>query len=558
MIMQNLKNMIKKDISTYLSIILLLFSITLKAQDIDKDVIVTKDFVPVIHDADKIDLSPEISDTIKIKPSFSYRIFPIPVKTQFELRPIKPAKLVGIPISELNRYYIKAGIGNHHLPLFEAYANNLRSDKYSVGAALNIEKQEGKIKLENNQKITGANSYIHINTFGKFFLGNFNIENTAGIELTGAHYYGLNPDTVYNSLPGAKDIKHNHGSVYFKGKIYSVTNNTGYEYNASFFEEYTWDRDEYHENYIGLNLENKIKLSLFDLYINGDFDFINNNLSGDTLNKLSFVTIRPYISNTNGEFRYKLGMSLTVENGEGNNTSLFPVASLEYSLAEEVLTTFFTLDGKINKNRYKEILDDNPFINPGSNPYSSKEQLNVVAGFKGNINKSVSYFITGGLQSIKNQYFYAIDSVGIYDNHFKLIYDDLDITSVSGGMFFNINNKLDIELSGSSYRYLTGEEEKAWHMPLWDLKTDIKYNIQEKIFIQSDLNIIGTRYAKSINDETIELKPFASLDVQIDYNFSKLLSAFITIKNLNAARYTLWNQYPYYKTMVIIGGVYKF
>jgi len=535
--------------------------INLDAQPLEREVVVTKDFKPIIQDAQRIEIQPGISDTVRIKPSFSYKIYPIPAKSNFEIKPIKPAKLVGIPVTELYNYYLKAGLGNRHLPLIRLYMNNLRSEDHLIGAAIDINNIEGKMDISDQGRVNASNRYMRITGYGKKFFNMMNLEGDLGYERSKVHYYGLKSDTVFSLLPKAKDIKQNINTLFFHSKLYPTKLNPVYSYSLDFREQYTWDRLDYFENDAKFIFLNKVKVKNLNIHADADARIISNNIQKetDTIVTTSLIRFSPYFSNQNGEFRYKLGMHLTFEAVDKNvNAYLHPLAGIEYSPAGSIITTFFGLDGKYSPNSYKDVLEANPFVKAGSYARSSDNRLKAFAGIKGDITKSLSYQIDGEVKNIKDHPLFVIDTIGELDNYYKIIYGDVDIIQIGASVKYQIKEKLDIFFRGNNYVYDAGTEPHAWHLPKWDLNFSSSYNMQDKVVLKADLNVLGKRYARDLNEQTVELKPFAVFDLQIDYNFSKVLSVFVNIQNLNAAQYDLWYQYPYFKTMVIVGGAYKF
>ena len=536
---------------------------------LDRQVVVTKDFEPIIQNSNKINLQPDISDTVQIKPGFKYRVFPIPAKTTYEVRPIKPAKLVGIPVTELYNYHIIGGVGNHHIPFLEFYANNLRSDQYLVGMSVNLKNIEGNVKLDDGNKVNASNRNLSIMGYGKKFMNKVNVEGDVGVDLNKVYRYGLNMNlNPVPILPNVSFLKFNYQTIFAHGKIYSTSLKQKYTYSLEVNNEYTSDNEKYHENDFSIEMFNKAKLSTFDFHFDTEVNLLNNNLKADSTLDKTILSFSPYLNNRSGDFRYKLGLTFTFEIIDGETkTYVYPKAGLEYSVAGSILTTYFGLEGKLYANSYKDILDKNPFVEPGVSVLSSDNKLKAFAGVKGDISKRLSYYVIGEIMNIGNYVLFvnSPDSLDInnlyfhYDNYFTIQYDDMDIVKIGGGINYNIKKKLELSMDFSKNNYMVSKQDQPWHLPRWNCDMSIVYNLQNKIKLSGNLNVIGTRKALNIRTgEVIELDPFAVLDVKLDYHFSKALSAFIVAKNLNGAEYEIWNQYPYFKTMVIVGISYKF
>ena len=80
----------------------------LNAQEsINKEIVVVKPYEPSLSDANKINVLPDVSDSISIHPSFDYTIEPRKYETGFQVHPINPASLVALPLSKLYKSYLK-------------------------------------------------------------------------------------------------------------------------------------------------------------------------------------------------------------------------------------------------------------------------------------------------------------------------------------------------------------------------------------------------------------------------------------------------------------------
>ena len=138
------------------------------AQDeIKKEIVVVKPYEPSLSDAFKINVLPRVSDSISIRPDFNYSIEPRKFETAFHVRPISPAKLVGAPLKKLYKSYLKIGVGNYLIPLGELRINSLRSKKSQWGLSLRHYSINGKIKLDNDQKVSPGYFENSGNLYGK-------------------------------------------------------------------------------------------------------------------------------------------------------------------------------------------------------------------------------------------------------------------------------------------------------------------------------------------------------------------------------------------------------
>ena len=148
----------------------------------------------------------------------------------------------------------------------------------------------------------------------------------------------------------------------------------------------------------------------------------------------------------------------------------------------------------------------------------------------------------------------------MYNKGIKLISltDNIDLTRAYGEINFIALEKIDFQIKGNYYNYLTELEQKAWHKPAFDVTVSANYNLRDKILISTSIYGMSERYAKPYgeNENLIKLKAFADLNVEIEYRYTKILSFFINFYNISSAKYYEWNQYPVYKFGVIGGFTY--
>ena len=137
----------------YLILVIITFLKSVNGQGIKKEVYVESSYKPEVADADKISNLPIIEDTLSFITQTNYSVLPSHLKTEYALKPIKPATMVGTPLDKLYNSYIKLGIGNYFTPLAEFSIHNLRSKEYSVGAYFFHQSSHSNLSLDNGREI---------------------------------------------------------------------------------------------------------------------------------------------------------------------------------------------------------------------------------------------------------------------------------------------------------------------------------------------------------------------------------------------------------------------
>ncbi len=165
----------------YILILAIIFvgAVNITAQQ--EEVKVVKPYNPTLSGAEKIQLLPDLEDTVDYTmPNFEYTLFPKQYNTGFRVTPIKPARMVKMPLDKLYKSELKAGIGNYLTPLVDLRVNQLRSSKGSFGVGLRHHSMNGKVKLANDVKVDAGFSENDLSIYGKRYSGHNVFEYKAG------------------------------------------------------------------------------------------------------------------------------------------------------------------------------------------------------------------------------------------------------------------------------------------------------------------------------------------------------------------------------------------
>lgn len=124
---------------------LLLGQGTLRAQQVEKRVEVSKAYMPSIESAAKLPLHPDLIDTVVLRPEVDYAVTPVSLRTQLEVRPIRPATLTYWEFDRPLPFYLKAGMGYPLHSVVDFYASTQNSDIGYASGYLNHAGSYGRI-----------------------------------------------------------------------------------------------------------------------------------------------------------------------------------------------------------------------------------------------------------------------------------------------------------------------------------------------------------------------------------------------------------------------------
>lgn len=107
---------------------------------------VTRAYEPTVSEANKLNVKPNLIDTVKLRPEVEYRITPSPIAYGFEVSPIRPASVNIDLYRQPKPLYVKAALGYPFQSVADVYFNTTRKSKGLFGAYLNHYGSWSKIK----------------------------------------------------------------------------------------------------------------------------------------------------------------------------------------------------------------------------------------------------------------------------------------------------------------------------------------------------------------------------------------------------------------------------
>jgi len=545
---------------------MVLFSLHgLNAQELKNNVTIVTPYEPTITDARKINLMPEIKDSNSFQPRFDYAIENNRLNTAFEPREIKAAKMTGEPLNKLQKGFVKLGIGNYTSPLAQVYFNNLRSKQTNYGFFINHHSTNGKIKLNDNNKVFAGYAANEAGIFGNRLWKNHSFSGNTGIEHKRVNYYGYNTD----SFPGLKQnedsIKQNYIAPYARFDIRSNQTdsnklryhfNGGYEY---FSDLYKWDSLHNYEHAIQLKAHFSQKVKELDIHLKTGFEHYEKGKSIDSFSNTIFF-LHPYVGKSTADWKFNIGFNFVSDFYNSNSKPHFyPDINFSFKAVENVMTLYVGLNGFLETNQYGKIARENPFIKSNLNVLPSNHKLNLYGGIRGNLFSTADFNLSAQYSTIENQYFFVNDTIQPLQNQFITLYDDIDLIRLNGEISYQLNNTFNFFYKIVYSEYSLIKLSKPWHLPALTMTGTAKYNLRNKILVGLDIYYIGKRYAfnnLSINKE-MELKPITDINLSMEYRYTKILSFFLQFNNMAAMKYETWYRYPTQRFHILGGFTYS-
>lgn len=525
-----------------------------------KEVKVVKPYEPTISDAYKITHLPKITDTVKTVPEIRYILRTKPLNVGYTVTPIKPAKMVGEPLTKLYNSYVKVGLGTKMLPMLEAYVNNKRSKDYSVGAYYKFLNSIGQATFDNDEKEFAGFSDNNLRFFGKKFIDNSIIQGEMGLVSNTRYFYGYN--THVDTTLGKDNIKQNYLTLNLNAGYKSdYVDSTHINYDFGFNLDYT--KDNFENNELGFKIAgdlNKIfssemvgvKVAIEHYSTNEQIDSSNNTI----------VNINPWVGKFGDKWRVKVGVNIFSDiRGDNSKALYYPIGSVEYDMANHYLIPYGGVDGKLEVNNFEKMCHINPFLVPGTGVQNTDHKIILYGGIRGNFNSTTYYNLKVSYSLVDNMPFFVNDLVNTdsIGNQFGVVYDDVKLLSYFGELSVSPSEELTFHVKVNYRDYEMTNEAKPWHKPAFNLSFTTRYNLRHKIILKGDILAIGKRYVKLDDSGNIgELESAIDVNLGAEYRYSRVLSGFVQLNNLLSDGYYEWNYYPTYGFNVLLGVTYSF
>ncbi|GHS84949.1 hypothetical protein FACS1894201_04090 [Bacteroidia bacterium] len=561
----------KKIIFTFLGVSILFVAV---AQDLNEQVTVVAPYQPKLTDVVyKINRQPQTLDTTFKTGALRYDIISRKVITSFGTENIKPARVAGEPIEKLSPLHARAGYGNYKTPYAELFVGSLRSQKWQGGAHLKHRSSQSTIEPDDddNAPYIYDNSVNQAELFGSlvtdkvqlssmlyFNRNRFSILQDTGYPVSPKRIYsnmGINLNLEDNMLDPTKfrhktqvNINYLNANVNF--------NEIGIEVSTDIGKQYDFG-DHFSETFIGFSGEV--------------------NMHGAVCDSLSFnsntIKLQPYVSVNLKNHRFKIGLKFNTYSNDSRTErymkmQLAPVLDFRFNLVPSVFAVYLGMDGDVNQYTYRYITKSNPFLDyrlSTTFDYKPDLQRQYYAGISTAVSKRLNLKLQSTFVTYQNLcYFYGTTGLSAFDPSYGIIsptprvsyrYVPAYITEktiscvqLQGDLSYQWDEKFSTHLMGRFNYY----DQQVPYRPIHEMTLDLRYSMQDKIIIKSQLMVGGDFYTNVMNEEKLN-KTMADWSIDVEYRFNKQFSAFADFNNILNQRNYLWEWYPTYRFNFLVG-----
>ncbi len=544
-------------------------------QNLKREVTLYNPYKPSLADAKKKNYLPEINDTARVYPVFSYEVVSKPFTPTYSISPIKSASLLSDPLPRLYKSYVRIGIGNNNTPLGELSISNHRSRKGAIGFYARHYSSNGKVPLENKQRVFAGFMDNDASLYGKRFFRKSYIDLSANFLQKTRYAYGYNTIEPFEFIK--KNIKLDYYDVGAAASFSSLnldSSDLSFDFGLAYdFFHNTRDRTMNHIGFKG-----SMSRLYQGFYVGSGIKIDHYRLSESLdLEPKYILSLSPYVRKSTEQWNFNIGIQLSVEKNLENSAKVYfhPDVRFGFSIVPEYMRFFAGLAGKLENNEPLKIISENPYLVPDGSLFripNTNHSLIISAGLKGNNGLGGNYLASVSYSLINNLLLYSNvvypDTVGSVErgNHFIVIPDDGEVFNIHGEFTASITKRLSFNASANYYKYTLSANPHAWNKPEWDGKLGFYYNLRNKIIAGTDITVLGSRklmvsqsptgwmtLEPSVFEEPVHL----NLGFSAEYRYTKILSFWFKINNVSWDRYYEWAYYPSQMFNFMLGFSYS-
>jgi len=541
---------------------------------------VVKAYTPTISDANKIQQTPSLSDSITTATKeIDYTIFSVPVASTFTPSKGKATGLKRAPKEQLYNSYLALGVGNYNTALLDFYTSYDFSRDQRLDVMLTHHSSQGGIdQVELDDKFYNTALQAHYKMSDRYM--NWGIK--GGFQHQIYNWYGVPADLYASQELAAIDEKQSYYTVFIGGDIGFQDS---YFSGGEVYYRRFWDAANSGENRAVLSpkfefpMGNEwVNLDVMVDYVGGEFD--RTYFNGETPIKYSnlMAGVSPSFQLSGDDYSVTLGASIVynqdLENSDGD-FFFYPNVQASYDVIDEFVTVYGGVDGQLKQNSYYDFAQENPYVSPTIFVRPTDQKYNGFVGVQGRFLPNVGYNLKGTYRSVSNAYFYRSNSYHIgmdsqivndqgyaYGNSFEVLYDDVSSISVFGEINVDINRNFSAGVNAEYMNYSMDDIYEPWNVPNFKSSAFASYFIGKwsagvkAFYIGEREDFIDN--PTWINPERYTLDGYFDLNANVGYDITDQWSAFVKANNITGGAYNRYVHYPVQDFQILAGVSYKF
>lgn len=505
-------------------------------------------YKPVLRNAVKINFSASHLNADTTPPRLTYSI---PAQNLFysyqpvSLKPLALQQDTNLYLGARN--FVKAGYGNFSTPFVSAGFSFGDGKKFLANVYADYISSKGKMLYQDYSK-------LQVKAAGSFFLPANEVYAAAGVKMNEQFLYGY--DTALYKY-SKKDVRQQFQD--FSAAI-GVRNTKIGEYGISYnpslqFSNFT-NVNKLSETSFILNAPLKKQFGeAFAFSLEGKADITaystKNLLPSNVKINNNVFQVSPSIVFSTPRVSINGGISPTWDNGK---FVWLPNVYAEAFIAENVFAFQAGWVGKVTKNTYRNLSEQNPYLAPFTAQLNTKE-IEYYGGIKGTLGKHFNFNAKASYISYTNLPLLINDTAT--DGKAFVISNESKLSNfrIHGDVAYVSKEKFTVS-AGITYNGYVGMKNnaKAWNTLPLEFTSSLRWWAFRQVLLKADFYAYSGSYYLEKGNIAKAFKPGSDLSAGIEFKVNKTFSAWFDVNNILNDKYQRWHNYPVYG-LNLMGGV---
>ncbi len=516
-------------------------------------------YQPSLKDVQKIAVNPGETNLQGEIGEQTYSNLGIRYQTQASTSPIAYTQVRDDEKKEINRNFVDAAIGSNLSPVFNFRHRSRLTDKTLLDLGL------GHWSTWVNIKDRAPSDRMHnqLHTGIQYDFSNQIWQNDLTYNHDFLHYYGFKPSDFPDVRVKADSLLQTYQRLGFTSRLKS--NQTGKEVlNHDIAFRYRHFADDFR------NIEQSITLSAglkkdYAWFASNSRQFVGLNAAASLFSaddslagwRGFYARLEPSI-HFSGSF-FELTAALKGHLGDDTTTffSLHPQLHGKLFVFDDRLQLYAGFGGDKILNTLEQNTLETPYLKPGAARWWTNTTHDFKAGIRTSLIPNLDFHIGIQTQKVLNGGFIINDSLSIFKHQLTFVHDDFSEFGFIAEAGYHQGDKINALFQFGFDQYKMEKLLKPWHKPSWHSTLDLSYRHDERWRFNSQLFLIGKRYAPTA--ASIRVLPTAfDLNLNATYQLNPIVGFYAKAANILNNRYEIWDQYPVQGTQLFVGATLKF
>jgi len=544
------------------------------AAQVEKQVEVSKSYLPEVAPATKLAIVPDLVDTVKIRPDIDYEIAPRSLNTNLATHIFRPATVTYWEFNRPTPFYLKAGAGYPLRSVLDFYAT---TQNPSIGYALLYLNHEGdwaKIRNDAGRKPASSHMLNRIGMAAGRYLGRHMLEGTVYYDNRLFHRYGAS-DPADDLLVGSRINFGEAGLRIRIGDDFYDNHKVNFDVEAygTFFHDNTKTLSLLDARQIDGGIRGSIgfrfRKHLLQLRAGFDGAWGAGDMSAYASNRYTAALRYRFSSRT---LKAEAGIDYIHSRIVPNATDkerfdyFFPYLRLRLDAGSGAFVPFLEADGELHDNSFRSLIRENPYVITGMALPKSTVDYNLRFGVSGNVSNKFAYRLFVCMTWTENaRYWFGLNLPQAEEPtsnflQFGVVQARRNTAVLGGELTWRPARDFRIEwtLRGYLHDFIAkaGDRELGGGLPALESTLGLKYD-HRKFSIGATAHLVSTRHWSNLllrpdADGTLTAYGFSTykapitvdLRLGIDYRLSHTVTLFAEGLDLTDQRLFDWANYP--------------